>query len=261
MIVAILADIRGSIHHEYGSMVRQDVRYYGIEHGMEAAGDRAAELAILDCGRIPDVCIELLREIKENHPDLPVVFVTEVSSEEVAIQAYKTGARDYFRKPVDVDEFRMSIEKILRFRLVCREHPDPDATGGETSARGDEQLCDVIPGGIMRALCFIENNLSNPFNLDEIAAVACLSKFHFCRLFKKYLGSSPVRFAIHRRLLMAKTLLHRGDRQITTVAVQSGFSDLSEFNRQFKKTFGVSPSHYRVSRKSDDASNPSSGSV
>jgi AraC-like DNA-binding protein len=249
MIIVIIVDVSGVIHHEYRSMVRRDVKYYDSEHGMRAISDDSADLVILDCGCKADTCIDLLKRIKQGRPDLPVVFVTEVSSEDIAIRAYKNGARDYFAKPVDEDEFRNSIENILRFRTVCRAHPDPGATGVETNDPANDPPSEVIPGGILRALCFIENNLSNPFNLDEIAAVACMSKFHFCRLFKKYLGTSPVRFAINRRLNKARTLLHRGGMHVSVIAVQTGFNDLSDFNKQFKKTFGVPPSVYRFSLK------------
>ncbi len=62
----------------------------------------------------------------------------------------------------------------------------------------------------------------------------CMSKFHFCRIFKKYVGITPMQYAINMRLKKAMTLLQRKDLSISTVAMKAGFRDLSEFNKQFK---------------------------
>jgi DNA-binding NtrC family response regulator len=61
------------------------------------------EIVVIDCGQNPLKGLNLLKEIKTKRPDIPVIFVTEESSEEIVIKAYKAGAREFFKKPLDVN--------------------------------------------------------------------------------------------------------------------------------------------------------------
>jgi AraC-like DNA-binding protein len=66
-------------------------------------------------------------------------------------------------------------------------------------------------------------------------------------MFKKHVGVSPIQFTVNRRIDRAKLLLARPDFTISSVAIRTGFSDLSEFNKQFKRITGITPSAYRKS--------------
>ena len=91
----------------------------------------------------------------------------------------------------------------------------------------------------------MEDNFSKDMNLEELAKKAGMSKFHFCRTFKKYLDLSPIQFLTRLRMDRAKTLLGCTHRSISDVAESVGFSDLSNFIKNFKKTVGTTPTGYR----------------
>jgi AraC-like DNA-binding protein len=95
------------------------------------------------------------------------------------------------------------------------------------------------------AIRYIEENLSNVICLDDIAEKANVSKYHFCRLFKKRVGMSPLRFATCMRIEKAKELLKNDDLTISTAAANVGFNDISSFIKQFKRLTGMTPSSYR----------------
>jgi AraC-like DNA-binding protein len=66
---------------------------------------------------------------------------------------------------------------------------------------------------LTRVLDYIGANLEDDLTLARLAAVACLSRFHFSRAFKAAVGRSPHHYVSAKRLELAKQLLGKGDRQ------------------------------------------------
>lgn len=104
-----------------------------------------------------------------------------------------------------------------------------------------------VPERFRKAARYMEHNLADSLYLEAVAREAYLSKFHFCREFKKHLGVTPIQFMLTRRIAHAANLLETTDLPIVQVATKSGFNDQSEFSRWFKRTIGLTPSSYRKS--------------
>jgi AraC family transcriptional regulator len=227
--------------------LEKNVEYIPEEKGLERLQGLNSDLFILDCCLVTDKCVDLLKNIKKTRPAIPVIFITDACSEELVVEVFKNGARDYFKKPVDGKELRKTVDTILWLCGESIERRNSLALVKMVDVREKLRLPDDIPENIVRAIVYVENNILKPLNLDKIAREAYMSKFHFCRIFKKYVGVSPMQYAINMRLKKAMTLLSRKDLSISAVAAQSGFSDLSEFSRQFKRLYGSSPSAVRES--------------
>ena len=102
---------------------------------------------------------------------------------------------------------------------------------------------------INKTLDYIEKNIQHPFTLDELAGVACFSKFHFNRIFYALVKETPFRFINRLRLEKAAFLLQSTpNKNISEIATNAGFNDLAVFSRNFKKQFGMSPSAFRESK-------------
>ncbi len=231
--------------------LEKNVEYIPEEKSPEKLKDLDSDLVILDCCLVTARCVDLLKTIKMTRPSIPVIFITDASPEDLVIEVFKNGARDYFKKPVDGKELRKTVDTILWLRGESAEKRSSLAMVNKDDVREKLRLPADMPDNIVRAIVYVENNILKPLNLDKIAGEAYMSKFHFCRLFKKYVGVSPMQYAINMRLKRAMTLLSRKDISISAVAVQSGFSDLSEFCRQFKRLYGSSPSAVREAFRSN----------
>jgi AraC-like DNA-binding protein len=85
------------------------------------------------------------------------------------------------------------------------------------------------------------------FKLGTMASMAGMSKAHFCRAFKEQVGMSPVRYHRFIRIQRARHLLHNDNLSIAAAAYRVGFHDVSNFNKNFRKFVGVSPTSYRSS--------------
>lgn len=99
---------------------------------------------------------------------------------------------------------------------------------------------------LQRVLDYIEANLEGDLNLDLMASIACLSRYHFARAFRQAVGQSPHRYVSARRLERAKSLLMQGDRSLVDIALSLSFSNQANFTRAFKQATGQAPGRYRL---------------
>ncbi|ASA26265.1 AraC family transcriptional regulator [Paenibacillus donghaensis] len=98
---------------------------------------------------------------------------------------------------------------------------------------------------IHKSIEFIEQHLDEELNLDRIAKEAGFSKFHFHRIFQKYVGKSVAEFIRSRRLSSAAQLLLYSEERILDIALHYGFESQEAFTRAFKALYALPPAQYR----------------
>ena len=91
---------------------------------------------------------------------------------------------------------------------------------------------------LMLAKEFIDDCYTEKISIENMALEACLSKYHFIRLFKKAFGITPYRYIMERRLHHGRQLLLR-KKQINEVAYSTGFADVASFTKAFKLFFNT----------------------
>jgi AraC-like DNA-binding protein len=98
---------------------------------------------------------------------------------------------------------------------------------------------------LRRVRRFIEAHIDKTIRLEDLAASAALSPFHFHREFKRSTGMTPHRYIMHVRMEHAKRLLSSSDMPLAEVAAQVGFADQSHFSANFRKATSMTPLRYR----------------
>ena len=99
---------------------------------------------------------------------------------------------------------------------------------------------------VTRAVRVIERDLDGTLTLDRLAHESRLSRFHFLRTFERITGLTPHRYILRARLREAAMRLDcDDDERVLDIALDSGFGDVSNFNRAFRAEFGMSPRAYR----------------
>jgi AraC family transcriptional regulator len=98
---------------------------------------------------------------------------------------------------------------------------------------------------IGRVLRHIEAHADERLDLAGLAAIACMSRFHFLRTFRRVVGLTPHRYVLALRLRRAALGLAAGDAPVASVAYDAGFADLSGFNRRFRAAIGAAPLAFR----------------
>jgi AraC family transcriptional regulator len=105
----------------------------------------------------------------------------------------------------------------------------------------------LSPTQLKRVTDYINDHLAQELSLEELAAIAQLSPYHFCRSFKRSIGFTPHQYVIRQRVERAKLLLKDGKMGIVEVAIACGFTHQSHLNRHFKRLTGVTPKKFSKS--------------
>jgi AraC family transcriptional regulator len=103
---------------------------------------------------------------------------------------------------------------------------------------------------INKVIDYIELNLTNEIKLDDLAQIACLSKFHFHRIFYSFTNESLYSFVTRLRTERSAALLMSHKKTITDIAFSCGFNDSATFSRAFKKHFKISASEWKKKKNS-----------
>jgi AraC-like DNA-binding protein len=96
---------------------------------------------------------------------------------------------------------------------------------------------------IARVTAMMRAEPERPFALEDLAAAAGLSRFHFLRVFSKATGQTPHAFLVNQRVNRAQEMLRAGERP-AEVAVACGFADQPHLTRLFRRIVGVTPGQY-----------------
>ncbi len=129
-----------------------------------------------------------------------------------------------------------ALEALFRLFLleICRAVPVEQEEPSKEKNRRMERVIE-----------YLERSYTQQIRLDELCRICNLNKANLCRRFKEYTGMSTGDYLRQRRLAAALQRLRTTDDKILTVCLESGFPDISRFNRIFKAAFGYTPSEYR----------------
>jgi AraC-like DNA-binding protein len=182
-------------------------------------------------------CLEWLPLFKSLCPSVSIVVTAGCGCEQLAVQAFRCGAIDYFSKPFALREMEISIRAILEIRKRNKDC-------GEL----------LSSGGLQRALNYIQSNFKAPISLGEAAREAGMSVSSFERYLKSQTGMTFIVYLNNIRIAQAKELLRADHTQMLQIALSCGFSNQSHFNRVFRKLEGVTPGEFRKMTRSGNYS-------
>lgn len=145
------------------------------------------------------------------------------------------------RRSDDQDEAALVHDRLME-HLVLLQQRAIRASERIGASRRSTRL--EIWRRLNRARDLMEACYAQPLSIAEVGASACLSEFHFKRLFKQLFGMPPHRYLVRIRMVRAMELLGIGH-QVGFVAQQVGYSDVSAFTRAFRRFHGNAPSLHR----------------
>lgn len=106
----------------------------------------------------------------------------------------------------------------------------------------------LSPAQLRRVTDYMRGHLGEAIQLQDLADLARLSRFHFCRAFRHSTGCAPHQWLVRLRLGRAADLLADDSLGVTDIALAVGYQTPSSFALAFRKVFGVSPTAYRRTR-------------
>ena len=216
-------------------------------------GLRKAHLSIPDL-IISDVMMpgmdgmELCRRVKsdERMSHIPVILLTAKSTTSDKILGLDVGADDYIYKPFSIDELHARIKNLLEQRELLRRKYSAMIGmdwGSLTVKTIDEQFLKKLTGIIGEHLQDFE------LNVGFLQEKMFMSREHLYRKVRALTGESPSGLIRLMRMKRAASMLENGEHNITRVAYNAGFANLSYFAKRFREYYGKSPREYRKSKK------------
>jgi AraC family transcriptional regulator len=201
-----------------------------------------------------------------SHSDSLHVFLEPGLVARVAAEAFEFDPARVTVPPLD----GLYLPELRAAMLAVNDELTADAAGGRLVAESLANLLAVhlirtasaprpparrtdgaLPQGKLRAVVeYIEEHLDAGLTLEQMAAAAHLSAYHFARQFKAATGVPPHQYVLARRVDRAQQLLQPdGDLSLAEIAARAGFSDQSQFSHHFKRVVGVTPRQFRRSAR------------
>lgn len=107
------------------------------------------------------------------------------------------------------------------------------------------QRANAEPPFVTKAKAFIQEHLAEELALGQVAKVAGMSSYYFCKMFRKATGVNFTDYLSRVRIERARDLLLNPNLRISEIAFDVGFQSLTHFNRVFRRVLGQSPTEYR----------------
>lgn len=147
----------------------------------------------------------------------------------------------YFETPVlTAERFQAAIQLLEVFAQYLA-----DFAGRQAVALSDSE-----PSAVASAKEYVQAHVEEPINLNQVIEHVHVSRFYFCKLFKKATGMTLTDYVARVRIEKAKLLLGDPSRRISEVVFASGFGSIPRFNSVFKQHVGMAPTEYRANLRS-----------
>jgi DNA-binding response OmpR family regulator len=197
------------------------------------------------------LCAQLKTDERTSH--IPIIMLTARTSVETKLEGLENGADDYLTKPFITEELIARVKNLLTQRKKLRERfsqafalpppvpiiPAPTETPAPPRIKSaDEKFLQKLTG-------IIEANLSDPeLNVEFIEQEIGMSRVQLYRKIHALTDQTPGEFIRNFRLKKAAELLSQKQGNVSQIAYQVGFTNLSYFTRTFREVYRVTPSQY-----------------
>jgi AraC-like DNA-binding protein len=153
----------------------------------------------------------------------------------------KRVRKAYFETPVVTSDRLQAVIQLLN--VFARYLADAGARQALASSHEE-------PSPVASAKQFVQSHVEDTITLAEVVRHVHLSRFYFCKLFKKATGMTLTEYVARVRVEKAKVLLVNPSLRISEVVFAAGFGSIPHFNSMFKRYVGMAPTDYRATLRS-----------
>lgn len=159
-----------------------------------------------------------------------VIFHRNFSAQ-ISSKVFKVGKVSGFDRIISLQKLLQEMAKTSEYRLLA----------GELYQKEDQTFVNYRLTKVMQ---YLNTNYQQKIELDTVAEIANLHPAAFCRFFKEKSGKSLSEYVNDMRIGYACRLITEGRMSVSQISYESGFNNLSNFNRTFKKHTGFTPTSY-----------------
>lgn len=217
----------------------------GLE-ALEAVHKVRPDLIISDI-RMPKMDgIQLIKALREEGNDVPLIFLTAYGEFEYAKKALRYYAFDYLLKPFEdgeLEECVLRAKKEIEEARDVRKKQEEAAVLSAPGPEGDKSRY------IREALAYIAGHYGDSdISIGTVSEALGISEGHLSHLFKKETNYTVAAYITRYRMRAAMKLLEDCHMRVSEVAERVGYRDIAYFSSTFKKNVGMTPSEYQNRR-------------
>lgn len=246
--------------------VRQFIRSHFNKSYKIIEANNGAEGLTLATEAVPDIIVsdiimpnmdgyELCKRLKndERTSHIPILLLTAMHSKEHELKGLATGANDYITKPFDISVLQAKVENLLSIRDSLKERFASTVVLEPTNVvitSPDERF-------LKKAIDVVEANMSDSeMDIEGFAQKVGVSRMQLYRKLHALTDMTVKEFIRHIRLKRATQLLVQQKLNISEIAYEVGFKDLSHFRKCFKREYGMSAKEYIAKNAENTGSVP-----
>jgi AraC-like DNA-binding protein len=244
--------IKGSGKHIMGPDVYEErgsslaVTWRGEPHTIVTRGPMEILNIFLDLSKLPlpDLTPEFNKTVRRLLPERPsfrnrLNRLLRIEFDDINAAAAAGLAIEREQREKKSGYLTAMTEYFKLFLIECCRQAE--SSGIQTTAAPDSPLT----ARLERARALMDSSFQEKLCLEEMAKAAGLSAPYLCRAFKEYSGQTVFEYLTAKRVQNAAALLREGNAKIFSCAYDSGFRDMSYFNRTFKRLTGQTPARHR----------------
>ncbi|WP_158735623.1 response regulator [Alteribacillus sp. YIM 98480] len=210
--------------------IKQCIEANNGASAVEIVSNESIDIVLMDI-KMPILDgISAAKIMKQNTPQLKILFLTAYNDFDYALNTIKIGAEDFLLKPVRPEEFIEAIKKVI-------ESMDETVTDMKDSVESNS-VVEMITN-------YINVKLDHKITLEQVARYVHLHPQYVSRLFKQQTGMTITEFITVKRIEKSKEYLRNSQKAITEISQSCGFTDANYFTRVFRKMEGMPPKQFR----------------
>jgi signal transduction histidine kinase/ligand-binding sensor domain-containing protein/DNA-binding response OmpR family regulator len=242
LVVEDNADVRQFIKAHFSSAFRViEARNgeEGWEKALEAVPDIIISDVIMPNGNGYELCSLIKNDERTSH--IPLLLLTALHSKEHEIKGITTGADDYITKPFDLSVLQAKVENLLSIRESLKEKFSRSVVLEPSHIEitsPDERF-------LQKAIEVVEENITDSeLDIETFSEKVGVSRMQLYRKLHALTDMTVKEFIRHIRLKRAAQMLVQKKMNVSEVAYEVGFKDLSHFRKCFKREYGMSATEY-----------------
>ena len=242
LIVEDNADVRKFISSHFNTTYKIMEAKNG-EEGWEIALEIIPDIIISDVLMPVKDGYELCKRIKndERTSHIPVILLTALHSREHEIKGLNTGADDFITKPFDLSVLQAKVENLLSIRDSLRHK----FSGTVILEPKNVVISSPDERFLQKAIEVIENNIADcDLDIESFSVKVGVSRMQLYRKLHALTDMTVKEFIRHIRLKRAAQMLVQQKMNVSEVAYEVGFKDLSHFRKCFRREYGMSASEF-----------------
>src|SRR5260370_37524743 len=169
------------------------------------------------------------------------LMVLKMLGDSASSEWVRKTRKAYFETPVlTAERFQAAIQLLEVFAQYL----------ADVASRQALVCAETDPQAVVSAKEFVQAHVEEAITLNQVVDHVHVSRFYFCKLFKKATGLTLTEYVARVRIEKAKVLLGDPSKRISEVVFASGFGSIPRFNSVFKRHVGMPPTEYRATLRS-----------